>query len=147
MFQEILIAWDGSPSAEWAFDVAVDLARRYEAELCAGSVAYSPAHAETASDREESVGAARRYLEETFAEVRDRAERAGVHVEHVIIEGDDPASAILDYAHEHGMDLIVVGHHRSKRAGRFLIRGLAEKTIITSDVPVLVVTSGRDVRA
>lgn len=143
MFQQILIAWDGSPSAEWAFDVAVDLARRYDAELIAASVAHSPAHAETAGDREESVDAARRYLEETFAKVRDRADRAGVPTEQAIIEGDDPATTIIDYAHEHGVDLLVVGHHESKRAGRFLIHGLAERTIERSDVPVLVVGNGR----
>jgi nucleotide-binding universal stress UspA family protein len=143
MFQQILIAWDGSPSAEWAFDVALDLARRYDAELIAASVAHSPAHAETAGDREESVDAARRYLSETFATIRDRADRVGVSVEQAIIEGEDPATAILDYAHEHGIDLLVVGHHRTKRAGRFLIHGLAEKTIERSDVPVLVVANGR----
>jgi nucleotide-binding universal stress UspA family protein len=119
------------------------LARRYDADLCAASVAYSPSHAETAGDRTESVDAAQRYLEETFAQVRDRAERAGVRVEQAIIEGDDPASAIINYAHEHGIDLIVVGHHRSRRAGRFLIHGLADRTINASDVPVLVVGNGR----
>lgn len=144
MFRQILIAWDGSPSAEWAFDVAVDLARRYEARLCAVSVAHSPAHAETRDDRRESVGVARRYLEETFAQVRDRAERAGVEVEHAVVDGDDPASDILAYAHAHGYDLLVVGHHRHRRSGRFLLHGLASKTIDASDLPVLVVGNGRD---
>lgn len=146
MFQEILIAWDGSPSAEWAFDVALDLARRYEADLIGISIAHSPAHAETAGDRRESVDAARRYLEETFARMLDRAERTGVPVEHVVIEGHDPAAAILDYAHEHGVDLLVIGHHRTKHKGRFLIHGLAENTIERSDVPVLVVGDGRSRR-
>lgn len=142
MFQQILIAWDGSPSAEWAFDVALDLARRYDAELVAASVAHSPAHAETAGDRLESVDAARRYLEETFASMRDRAERAGVAVEQTILQSDDPATAILDHAHEHGFDLLVIGHHH-RRAGRFLIHGLAEKTIESAHIPVLVVANGR----
>lgn len=142
MFQQILIAWDGSPSAEWAFDVAVDLARRYDAEVVAASVAHAPTHAETAADRKESADAARRYLEATFAQVRDRAGRAGVAVDQAILEGDDPAGAILDYAHEHGFDLLVVGHHR-RRGGRFLIHGLAEKTIDRSEIPVLVVANGR----
>ena len=144
MFQQIVIAWDGSARAEWAFDVALDIARRYDAELCALSVAHSPAHAETASDRRESVDAARRYLEETFAPVRDRADRAGVRVEQVVIEGDDPAADILHYAHEHGADLLVLGHHRTNRAGRFLIHGLAETTIESADIPVLVVANGRE---
>jgi nucleotide-binding universal stress UspA family protein len=143
MFSEILIAWDGSPPSEWAFEAALDLARRYDAQLCAISVAHSPAHAETGEDRRESVDAARRYLEETFEQIRDRAERTGVSVEHVVVEGDDPAADILGYAHEHGFDLLVVGHHRKTRSGRFLIQGLTAKTIDAAEIPVLVVANGR----
>lgn len=139
MFQRILISWDGSPVSLRAFDVAIDLGRRYDVELVAVSIAYSPAHAETESDRIESAEAARRYLTETFAEVRDRAERVGLDVEHQVIEGDEPAKALLDHCHEHGFDLIVVGHHRSGRAGRLLLQGVASKLILAATVPVLVV--------
>ena len=47
MFQRILIAWDGSEVSLRAFDAAIDVTRRYDAELTAVSIAYSPAHAET----------------------------------------------------------------------------------------------------
>ncbi len=139
MFQRILIAWDGSAVALRAFDLAIDLGRRYDVELVAVSIAYSPAHAETASDRAESADGARRHLTETFEAVRDRAERAGVEVEHQIIEGADPAAALLEYCHEHGFDLIVAGHHRSGRAGRLLLQGVAPRLIAAATVPVLVV--------
>ena len=144
MIQQILIAWDGSRPAHRALDVAIDLARRYEAELVAASVAHSPAHAETEADRTESVDAARRYLEDTLRAVADRAERVGVPLTHVIIEGDAPADDLLGYAHEHGVDLVVVGHHRNRRPGRFLLHGLAERMIARADMPVLVVSNGRD---
>lgn len=140
MLQQILIAWDGSKPARRAFDTALDLARRYDAELMAVSVAYSPAHAETEGDRAESVDAARRYLEETFADIEDRAGRVGVPVFHVVIEGDHPADDILHYAHEHGIDLVVVGHHRNRRPGRFFLHGLAERLIAQASMPVLVVS-------
>lgn len=139
MFQRILLAWDGSSAALRAFDAAIDLSRRYEVELVALSIAYSPAHAETEADRSESAEAARRYLAQTFEEVRDRAERAGVSVEHDIVAGDEPHSALVTYCHDHGFDLIVTGHHREGRAGRLLLRGIATKLIETASVPVLVV--------
>jgi nucleotide-binding universal stress UspA family protein len=144
MFQEILIAWDGSRPAERAFDLAVDVARRYGAELVAASVAHSPAHAETEDDRAESVGAAARYLRETFESFCDRADRAGVAVRQEIIEGDNPAQDILDYAMEHGFDLVVVGHHRNRRAGRFLLHGIAERLIASAEIPVIVVSHQRE---
>jgi nucleotide-binding universal stress UspA family protein len=49
MFQRILLAWDGSAVALRAFDVAIDLSRRYDVELVSLSIAYTPAHAETAA--------------------------------------------------------------------------------------------------
>jgi nucleotide-binding universal stress UspA family protein len=139
MFRRFLLAWDGSRVALRAFDVAIDLVRRYEGELVAVSIAYSPGHAETSSDRQESVAAARRYLQESFAEVRDRADRAGVRVEHEIIQGDQPARALLNHAHEHGFDLIVCGQHHSRRAGRLLLHGVAEDLVSAAMTPVLVV--------
>lgn len=139
MFQRVLIAWDGSDLALAAFDVAIDLTRRYQSDLTAVSIAYSPSHAETDADRVESEDAARRYLEQTFAEVHDRALRAGVEVQHTIIEGADPAATLLDHAHEHGYDLIVCGHHRTRRAGRLLLHGIAEQLLAAAAIPILVV--------
>jgi nucleotide-binding universal stress UspA family protein len=139
VFQRILIAWDGSDVARRALDVGIDLARHYDAELIAGSVAYSPEHAETEADRAESAEAARRHLEETLARVRDRADRIGIPLTHEIIEGDHPAEDLLHYAHEHGFDLLIVGHHRSSRGGRLLLRGVPERLVASADIPVLVV--------
>jgi nucleotide-binding universal stress UspA family protein len=139
MFQHILLAWDGSEAARRALDVAVDLARRYEAEIVAGSVAHSPAHAETESDRRESVEAARRYLEESLEKVRDRADRVGVRLEHAIIEGNHPPDDLLAYAHAHAFDLVVVGHHRQSRAGRFVLHGFAERLALAGTIPVLII--------
>lgn len=140
MFQRILLAWDGSEVALRAFDVAIDVTRRYDAELVAVSIAHTPAHAETAADRVESADAAHRYLELTFREVRDRAERAGVEVEHQIIEGETAAAALLDYVHEHGYDLIVCGHHHHRRAGRLLLRGITQDLLAGLAIPVLIVS-------
>lgn len=141
MFQRILLAWDGSEVALRAFDVAIDIARRYDIELVAVSIAYSPAHAETKADREETIDAAHRYLTQTFEEVIDRAHRAGVDVEHEIIDGETPARALLDYAHTHGFDLIVCGHHHTGRAGRLLLKDVAPE-LIEDGCPTLVVSDG-----
>lgn len=140
MFQRILLAWDGSEVALRALDVAIDVTRRYEAELVAVSIAYAPGHAETAADRAESTDAAHRYLQRTFEEVRDRAERAGVEVEHQIIDGETPVDALLAYVHRHGTDLVVCGHHHERRAGRLLLKGITQGLVDRAPVPVLVVS-------
>jgi len=141
MLDRVLVAWDGSPPAQRALDLAVSLARRYGAEIVAVSVAHSPMHAETEEDRIESVDAARKYLEGTFSRIRDRAERAGVPIEHVIVEGEEePADDLIRYAHEHGFDLVVAGHHRGRRSpGRLVLHGLADRLVAHADLPVLIV--------
>jgi len=139
MFQRILLAWDGSDVARRALDVAIDLTRRFDGELVAVAIAYSPAHAETESDRTESADAARSYLEETFSRVRDRADRAGVPIEFTIAEGDEPVDALLAHAHDHGFDLIVCGQHHSGRIGRLLLHGVPGRLIDAAALPVLVV--------
>lgn len=136
-----MLAWDGSDLALRAFDVAIDIARRYEADLVAVSVAYSPAHAETAADRNETTENAHRYLESTFAEVSERAHRIGLDVRHQVVEGKTPARALVAYATENGFDLIVCGHHRQGRAGRLLLTGLTEELVGISEIPVVVVTA------
>lgn len=141
MFQRILLAWDGSELALRAFDVAIDLSRRYGAELVAVSIAYSPAHAETEEDRRETADSARRYLTRTFEAVIDRAARAGVEARQEVIEGSAPARALADHAHEHGFDLIVCGHHHHRRAGRLLLRGVARELLELTSAPVLIVSS------
>lgn len=139
MFQRIMLTWEGSDLARAAFDVAIDVARRYESEVVAVSVAHSPAHAETRMDRQESVEAARRYLTETLAEIADRARRAGVDLEHQVIEGENHDRALLDHAGEHGFDLIICGHHHTRRAGRLLLHDIADELVREAPTPVLVV--------
>ena len=117
MFQRLLLAWDGSPSAQRALDVAVGVARRHGAQIVAVSVAYSAAHAET-EDRLESVDAARRYLEDSFARTRDRADPAGVQMEHVVLEGEQPADELIRYAHDHAGGVADQVHMPERLKGR-----------------------------
>lgn len=57
----------------------------------------------------------------------------------VIFAGEHPAAAILSYAHEHGFDLIVCGHHYSRRVGRLLLKGVTQDLVSAAATPVLVV--------
>jgi nucleotide-binding universal stress UspA family protein len=140
MFQRLLLVWDGSRPSQRALDLAIGIARRYDAEIVAVSVAHSPTHAETEEDRRESIDAVRRYVEASFERVRDRPERAGVRIVQVVLEAEQPVEELVGYAHEHGFDLVLVGHHRTRRVGRFFLRGLAERMVAVADLPVLIVS-------
>ena len=140
MFQRILIAWDGSLVARRALDVAIDLARRYGGELVAVSVAHSPAHAETAADRAESVQAARAYLEETPRTRRATAPSAPASTSSTSSSrATTPPRTSSPTPTSTPSTSIVAGHHRTGRAGRLLLRGLPERLVASAEVPVLIV--------
>jgi len=61
-------------------------------------------------------------------------EHASLHV----VEGDDPAEAILDEAQELGADLIVMPAHDKGRIERFFTGSTTEKLARISDRPILV---------
>jgi nucleotide-binding universal stress UspA family protein len=50
-----------------------------------------------------------------------------------------PASAIVDYANGHGIDLIVLGTHGRGAVAHMLLGSVAERVARTATCPVLVV--------
>lgn len=50
-----------------------------------------------------------------------------------------PAEAIVEYAAEHAVDLIIVGTHARRGVAHFLLGSVAEKVIRTAPCPVLTV--------
>jgi nucleotide-binding universal stress UspA family protein len=137
LFQRILVAWDGSELAGRALDAAVQFAARYEAQVVAASVVRAPPHQHQGPA--EMTEQAHRRLAAAFEEGRGPAERSGVAISHEILDGHDAAADLLAYAHEHGFDLVVIGHHRHPRPGTFVLHGVTEHLVSAADVPVLVV--------
>ncbi|MCU1501356.1 MAG: universal stress protein UspA, partial [Ilumatobacteraceae bacterium] len=67
------------------------------------------------------------------------ADQAALHDAHPLGDTGDPAVAILDAAHEHGVDVIVVGSHHTHWFDRLLTGSVSRELLRGSDVPVLVV--------
>jgi len=147
MFQQILVLWDGSDLAERAFAIASDLGAVYGAEITAVCVverSRSPRRPATAARRHHDRQAGRPLpsgdpVQALFAQrhVHDRTEPC--HAELRVIHGDDVVADLLDLAHEHGSDLVVVGHHREHAPHHVFPHGLAERLVFSSRLPVLVV--------
>jgi nucleotide-binding universal stress UspA family protein len=126
MFQRILVGWDGSELAQCALSMAVDVALTYEAEVVAASVV-------TPSGDAHSLRAAL----DLACEVRGD----DVEVQHEVVAGRNPAHDLLGYAHEHGFDLLIIGHHRHARPGGIMLHGMAERLLSAAALPILVVGS------
>ncbi|WP_331232885.1 universal stress protein [Natronorarus salvus] len=135
MYDSVLVATDGSTDAERAVRQAVEIARRFEAEL----------HALSVADERLARSAA---TEETYRQIANRAVRvaereaaeAGVGVTTAVRTGA-PAAEILDYASENGIDLLVVGNRGRSGLDRFFVGSVAERVVRRAESSVLVVRS------
>jgi nucleotide-binding universal stress UspA family protein len=143
MYDDVLVPTDGSGGSAVATAHAVAIADRFDATLHAVSVV-DPAVfvTDAVGDVDDLVqrqrDAYRTRAESAVARVRDAAADVDVAVRTAIREGT-PHEALLDYATEHGVDLIVMGTHGRTGVDRYLLGSVAEKLIRTSHVPVVTV--------
>jgi nucleotide-binding universal stress UspA family protein len=135
--RRIVVAFDGSPPATRALDLALRLARSDRARVWAVHVPAPPqAIAEPRTDEEQrsEPQAIARALEQ----VRGVAEREGMAVEVMVREGV-AAPMILAAAREVQADLIVVGTRGLRGAGRLLLGSVSSAVLAGAGRPVLVV--------
>jgi nucleotide-binding universal stress UspA family protein len=150
MFQQILVLWDGSDLSERAFAIAHDLGGVYGAELMAVCVVERPRSDRRSlkrshHDQARPAGAplpSAAPVHELFMQrhqfsTDDQPEP--FRVEFRAIHGDDVVTDLLNLAHEHGSDLVVVGHHHEHPSQHMFPRGLTERLLFSAQLPVLVV--------
>jgi len=138
MFDDILVPTDGSECAQAAVGYAEDLATRYGARVHALCVADSRTLENAPqADRIEQERA------ETAERTCNELSESGLSVERAV-RTDVPHEAILRYATERDVDLVVMGTHGRTGVERYLLGSVTEKVVRLSDVPVLTVKAGDD---
>ena len=137
MYDDVLIPTDGSESAERAARHGVVLARAYDATVHALSVIDERDYDGVADGRVPDPGdaAVERDAQEAVEAVADLADGETV----TRVEAGVPSEAILAYATEAGVDLVVMGTHGRTGVDRFVIGSVAEKVVRRADVPVVTV--------
>lgn len=143
MFKHILLATDGSPSAEHAAKKTMDLARIHGAKVTAACVIdpypYIGMGAVNPMGFDSYMAAAQEAAAKSFVHLSDLAQAAGVQLEARLVEGAHVVDGLLSVAEEVAADLIVVGSHGRSGIGRLLLGGVAHKVVSQSTRPVLVV--------
>ncbi|TRZ75486.1 MAG: universal stress protein [Deltaproteobacteria bacterium] len=144
MYKKVLVPLDGSKLAECAVNHVQSLCK----EGSIGSVTLLnlvkvevPWHRFDLKDfniveiREKSFKSSRKYL----ADVKSRLSAEGIKVKTESIEAERPVYAIIDYAQNNGMDLIVIATHGITGMKRMLLGSVAFGVLHQSHVPVLLV--------
>jgi nucleotide-binding universal stress UspA family protein len=133
--KKLLVGYDGSDSASAAFDFALDLARKYGAELHVVAVARPPEFGEEV-ETEAVIEQSRRHHGRILQPLKARA--AGL-IAHFEVKVGHPAESLLLYAEDHGVDHIAVGHRGHGLFARWLIGSVARQVMAYAPCAVTVV--------
>jgi nucleotide-binding universal stress UspA family protein len=147
----ILLATDGSPSAEGATAEAIELALAFDTPLVIVSVAHLAVppyggyygYGEIVADLH---AAETKRVAKLLAELSERVSAAGVACETVALDGPAPAE-ICRIANEREARLVVVGAHGWGRIGRVLHGSVSTDVLHEAPCPVLVVQGDEPVLA
>lgn len=145
MYDRILVALDGSATADRALDEAIRLARKLDTELVIAHVIdnsylkYDVGYLDVSGFTEMLIGSGKQIVADAHA----KAETAGVRASTVVV--DDPlgtfdvGEAIEQAAHDANAQLLVLGTHGRRGFRRFLLGSVAESVVRRSSLPVLLV--------
>jgi nucleotide-binding universal stress UspA family protein len=109
MFNKILVANDGSEGAQKALQVAVDVAKRYQADLHQLSVEeHLPHYAATVGEVVEAKQEAAEYFRKVVYEAKTIAQAQGVTLNGHVLPGHE-VETIVTFLKDHEFDLLVIG--------------------------------------
>lgn len=102
------------------------------------AVLYHPAYPATVNEVLGADAEQRAFAEGFLREAVEHARLRGLDVSVEIAYGH-PAEAIVNYAQQHGVDLIVMGHRGMSNLRRFLVGSVADRVVDHAPCMVLVV--------
>ena len=142
--KNVLVATDFGEAADSALAYGRELASRFGATLhvlhVAENVYITAFGAETYASfapdlqRDIEASAHRRLAEATLD-----SDGSGPKTVPAVMTSSSPAFAIIDYANDHDIDLIIMGTHGRGTLGHFLMGSVAERVVRLSGCPVLTI--------
>jgi nucleotide-binding universal stress UspA family protein len=140
-YERILVPTDGSEPAIAALDHAIAIADRFDATVHAVSVINTDALRSGAEAGPGTSGMRQNWesmCDRALATVERECDGHDLTVVSSVLEGT-PSRAINDYVEDQDIDLVTMGTHGRTGLDRLLLGSLTERTVRTSDAPVLTV--------
>jgi nucleotide-binding universal stress UspA family protein len=139
--KRILVPTDFSEHANYAMNVAAQIAKKTNSDLYLLNLLDLPTHMNDAVSSGVNIPEVMLFLKKTqdkLAALRENGELNGVHVV-TEARSEKAFEGIATYSREHNIDLIVMGSHGASGYDNNTIGSITEKTVRTSEIPVLVV--------
>jgi nucleotide-binding universal stress UspA family protein len=146
--RHILVATDGSTYGDAAAAEAISMAKQLGSRLTALSVVHSESMSPmdiVSSQMQRDLIAEKemKEAEQNVKKVKDAAVAAGIKTD-ALIMGGKPSEAIIQTAKDKQADLIVLGSHGKTGVEKLLVGSVAERVIVLSPCPVLVVKKNKE---
>ena len=149
MYKKVLVPLDGSALAECTLSHVKNLIKdgsvgevtllnvvKVDVPWATGGSDEMPARPiDLQAIREPLFKASRKYL----AHMESRLASEGVKVKTESLEGNRSADTITDYAHQQGMDMIIIGTHGHTGLKRLMLGSVAFGVLHQSHIPVLLI--------
>lgn len=144
MINKVMIAIDGSDTSKKAAEVGIDIARRANGSIIAvyvmdiSRLSHLPGYTTLPGLKEKILALMQDEGQQATDFVRDRSKNMGVASRFIIAQGN-PAEEILKAAREEEADIIVMGKIGRTAVEKFLLGSVAEKVVLQSTIPVLLI--------
>jgi nucleotide-binding universal stress UspA family protein len=136
-FEKLLLATDGSESAQAAIQEAINIAKVCSGRLVVVSVVEVNPEYEALAPQ--VVEKAEEETREHLDSIRERAEKEGIPCETIAHQGEEPFQFIVDEAKNKKVDMIIMGSHGRTGLKRLMMGSVTSRVIGHAPCKVLVV--------
>ncbi|MEJ2240832.1 MAG: universal stress protein [Candidatus Bathyarchaeota archaeon] len=147
MIKKILVAIDGSQSADHALSFGLDLAKKYSAEVMITTVLDSPEPSLVAkgmfyapNSTEEYLNQLRKFHRKILVDARNKSKQNNpkLKLSTKLLQGR-PADKIVEIAKDKAFDLIVIGNRGLGGIKEFILGSVSDRVADHAPCPVLIV--------
>jgi nucleotide-binding universal stress UspA family protein len=137
-FRKLLVGFDGSPQAERAVEVGLELASCLDAELLILAVAHLPKPA-TIVEVHATLDDARERYTVALNKLVHHAREDGLRITTEIAAGH-PAEQIIHRAEKDDIDVVLLGRRKRFTLSKLVAGSISEKVLKHAHCPVMIVT-------
>ena len=143
LFKNILVPYDGSKCSDHAFNVALDVAKKYNSKItivtCLERDFRTPWYGPDSRVNDAILKKEKKAVDKNFSSLEKVAKKSKVSISSKIMVIQSIVKSLLSFATSHRIDLIVMGSHGRTGFDRLLLGSVANGITQRAHCPVLVV--------
>ncbi len=141
MVKNILIPYDSSEPSKRAFDMGVELAKMYKANINIVTCILIHPHVDPVMSAAyvQTLGMQKEGAKKILAELESKLKQANLSFKSDVLESISITDVILEYSEKHAIDLIVMGSRGLGGFKKMLLGSVASGVSQHSKCPVLIV--------